>query len=1501
MLSMLTSFILADVFITEIADPNNEVGARFVEVYNNGDTEVDLSQGWSLQRWTNGNVDPQTPIALTGTIPAGGFYIVSCNSTTFETTYGFAPNQDVGTGGVADSNGDDNIALLDATGTISDLFGVPGEDGTGTGHEFEDGRAERVATVNTPNPVWNATEWNIDNDSGLGEGPQDAPEGFDPGFWVGAEVVDNYAPTANAGDDFEAMVDEITGDVSVTLDGSGSNDIDGDVLTYSWLLDGVEVSTDATFYHTLTVGVYTFSLTVSDGELTDSDDVIVTVIAYAEPMTIILSEDFELGEGDFTSYSVASNKDWYHDSYSGNHFMKISGYGGDEYSNDWLYTPAMNFDLYTNETLSFGTMANYSGPALEVKISTDFVGGDPTVATWTDLTGFALSDGGYAYVESGNIDVSGFNGSAVTVAFRYITDETGSALYEVDDVLVQGYEAETPTNIFVTFQVNMMYVDPADGVYVRGGNIGSSMPDVPSMGWLMSDDDADLIYEVVIELEPNTHYTYKFATGESWNWEGNWESVPAECGEGTYLDRFMDTGAEDMVLSPVCFGSCDDCASSSNVTFQVDVSGLDLENYVDNNGEPFYGVYATGSFDGWAGWGLQLTDEDADGVYVGTAEIPEGTYEYLFTINGWNGLTGNAPLGSECDWNPNDEFANYGMDVGPEDIVLDVVCWASCVPCIDFVTIYDIQGQAEATPFAGQVIETTGVVTATGGSKHFIQDGSGAWNGIYIYDGDNTYTVGDHINIVAEATEYYGLTELINVSSIVVNSSENPLPESVVLTTAEVNTEDYEGVLVTTVGACDNEANNYGEWSLNDGSGTAWTDDIFFAFVPVLGAEYGVTGPLTYSYENYKILPRDESDVVEIAEVPEFTFTFNVTGANAGHDLTVGFSRDATDGYDAGIDSYAPPAPPPPSFDVALGWEGDRYFTQILNGAEADWDVEHTYEVLLQYDESNAVTFTWDNTGLNDLGTFTLEDAFGGMMINVVMNTETSITIDDPAFTVLKLRVTPGEFIEPVPVPNFMCTVNLAGANDEHDLTVGFSPDATDGYDVGVDAYAPPAPPPPAFDVALGWDNDRYYTQILNGAEADWEVEHVYDIQLQYDESGTIVLSWDNALWSYYGNVILRDGFDGAIFYDVDMVAVNEFVLDNPAITVVKLVVKPGEYVPIPPPPPPAPENLTATEGEGYIELNWDPVDLGSTDGFDFEFPVTFNGGGETSYTLITGFSPNATDAYDEGVDLYAPPAPPPPSFDAALGWLSDRYYTQILNGADGVVEEHVYDIQLQFDTNSIINISWDNTGLAELGTFVLQDAFGGAMINIDMTQQNTFIVDNTAFNLLKLFITPTLNEPVYNFNVYRDGVLFVSGLTEPTYTDTDVLIQEYCYTVTQIMPDGNETEHSNVACATPIEVAIDNETMPGSFALHQNYPNPFNPLTTIVYDVAEEALVNVSIYNLMGQKVRTLVTVKQTQGRYFVQWDARNDLGETLPTGVYIYRIEAGNFTDVKKLVLMK
>ena len=91
------------------------------------------------------------------------------------------------------------------------------------------------------------------------------------------------------------------------------------------------------------------------------------------------------------------------------------------------------------------------------------------------------------------------------------------------------------------------------------------------------------------------------------------------------------------------------------------------------------------------------------------------------------------------------------------------------------------------------------------------------------------------------------------------------------------------------------------------------------------------------------------------------------------------------------------------------------------------------------------------------------------------------------------------------------------------------------------------------------------------------------------------------------------------------------------------------------------------------------------------------------------------------------------------------------------------------------------------------------------------------------------------------------------------------------------------------------------SFALGQNYPNPFNGRTTIRFAVATRTPVDLSIYNLNGQKVATLVEGVRKAGEYTVDWDGMDRAGNELAAGIYLYRMKLGSFREVKKILLLK
>lgn len=95
--------------------------------------------------------------------------------------------------------------------------------------------------------------------------------------------------------------------------------------------------------------------------------------------------------------------------------------------------------------------------------------------------------------------------------------------------------------------------------------------------------------------------------------------------------------------------------------------------------------------------------------------------------------------------------------------------------------------------------------------------------------------------------------------------------------------------------------------------------------------------------------------------------------------------------------------------------------------------------------------------------------------------------------------------------------------------------------------------------------------------------------------------------------------------------------------------------------------------------------------------------------------------------------------------------------------------------------------------------------------------------------------------------------------------------------------------------------SLPTEFALQQNYPNPFNPNTRIRCEIPRSSHVSLVVYNALGQKIRTLVNETRGPGRFVVEWDGRNDQGEAVSSGVYLYRLQAGDYSQTRKAILMK
>ena len=101
--------------------------------------------------------------------------------------------------------------------------------------------------------------------------------------------------------------------------------------------------------------------------------------------------------------------------------------------------------------------------------------------------------------------------------------------------------------------------------------------------------------------------------------------------------------------------------------------------------------------------------------------------------------------------------------------------------------------------------------------------------------------------------------------------------------------------------------------------------------------------------------------------------------------------------------------------------------------------------------------------------------------------------------------------------------------------------------------------------------------------------------------------------------------------------------------------------------------------------------------------------------------------------------------------------------------------------------------------------------------------------------------------------------------------------------------------------LSTDKDVIPLQYLLHQNYPNPFNPITTLRYDLPEDARVNITIYDMMGRLVTNLFNGSQAAGYRTIQWNATNDEGKPVSAGLYFYTIQAGQSRQTKKMLLFK
>jgi hypothetical protein len=222
------------------------------------------------------------------------------------------------------------------------------------------------------------------------------------------------------------------------------------------------------------------------------------------------------------------------------------------------------------------------------------------------------------------------------------------------------------------------------------------------------------------------------------------------------------------------------------------------------------------------------------------------------------------------------------------------------------IAIYDIQYTLDpggvSTMNGSNVTALKGIVTAQSAGAfnvndrgYWLQDGTGPWHGIFVLDSVNAPAIGDSVLLDGNVNENFSQTIVRNITSYAVLNSGNTLPAASAIATDSVNQEKYEGVLVTVNANCTNPSLGFGQWELNDGTGAAIIDDVMYEYLtPVMSTSYMVTGPVYYTFTEYKILPRGAVDVSISSGVEEISGLTNLYPNPATDKLTFSSNENGT-------------------------------------------------------------------------------------------------------------------------------------------------------------------------------------------------------------------------------------------------------------------------------------------------------------------------------------------------------------------------------------------------------------------------------------------------------------------------------------------------------------------------------------------------------------------------------------------------------------------------------
>jgi len=870
----------------------------------------------------------------------------------------------------------------------------------------------------------------------------------------------------------------------------------------------------------------------------------------------------------------------------------------------------------------------------------------------------------------------------------------------------------------------------------------------------------------------------------------------------------------------------------------------------------------------------------------------------------------------------------------------------------EITAIYDIQYTTDSSgdsPLNGETVTISGIVTAEfwGSSSNrylYVQDAEGPWNGVvcFEYGGWDTFDFssstgivhsvaeGDSVTVTGTVDEYYNLTEIVDVTEVIIHGPAVNMISPAIVTPGQImtggsETEAYEGCLVEIDNVTvDNADLNNGEWSVTDGTNSVRVDDIWnYYYFPLSGQALAeVVGVMTYTYSDAKLEPRLARDVVEadgdpvrLQRVQQVLYS-DLIKAGEDEDSDKSYMVDETVTIE-GIVTM-------PS-GLSYAGAGVKFIFADVHGGP--------WSAILSYDPDSAAFPTLFEGDLIQATGYIDEYSTGPANMTELFITEPINIIDFEQPLPAIDTVNTGDLLWPTTAEqwgNVMVRIEDGiVTNNDLQYEVFAVDDGTGSVLVDDDSdsiatYFETVGPPPVGSLVQSMEGWLYHHYGSNADSTAYKLCPLYveDIEFGSGPPSITDLSREPCAPTASDNEV----------------AVSCVILDNSTISeaLVHYSVDGGDYVSVAMASaddstftgviPVANANtvyyyITATDdGADQSELKTS-VYPNNTDhdqlGFHVSDNLTINmvqetpwSSGNTLYegctVTLTGSVTADTAQYTSGYSSYA--------FQDGTGqWnglVFDTEEMAIVTRGDevsvtGLVTDNDPDWVFKFGGNTrLINatVTVTSTGnetpaptgvsasdLAQTAEEV--ESYEGVLVkleNVTVSSVNAYdwsITDASGMEALIDEDMGTMNAGIVMSELVEGQELsYIMGIFNYSFGTYKIQIRDVA------------------DLGTTVGIDDDVKVNPYEYALHDNFPNPFNPETQIRFTLGGQENVKLVIYDIMGRQVRTLVNGDSfNSGFHVLNWNGRDNLGEKVATGMYIYRIKAGDFIADKKMLLVK